>query len=98
VTNRPDGAGSPCRCHRNTSAAGAPRIQGDEVDLDDPAVDVVIMLCLVPNRWPVIRWFRRCYNTYPAPVEAHTLTTCTDCGVYAVSQTYLKDYNRRRRQ
>jgi hypothetical protein len=29
-----------------------------------------------------------------APAEAHTLTTCTRCGVYAASQTYLEDYNR----
>lgn len=47
--------------------------------------------------WRVIRWFRSCYNIYPAPAEAHTLTTCPRCGVYAVAQTHLEDYNRRRR-
>ena len=75
----------------------SPGSQGDEIDLDDPAVDAVLMLCLAPNRWPVIRWFPRCYDIYPAPAEAHTLTTCTRCGVYAASQTYLEDYNRRYR-
>lgn len=74
----------------------SPRIQGDEIDLDDPVVDGVLMICLAPSRWPIVRWFRSCHNIYP-PVEAHTLTTCTRCGVYAVSQTYLEDYNRRHR-
>jgi hypothetical protein len=76
----------------------SPRVQGDEIDLDDRAVGVVQMICLAPGRWPVIRWFRSCYNIYPAPAEAHTLTTCPRCGVYAVAQTYLEDYNRRRRE
>ncbi|MFF1818411.1 hypothetical protein ACFVWG_14010 [Kribbella sp. NPDC058245] len=72
----------------------SPRVLGDEIDLDDPTVDVVDMLCLAPHRLPVLRWFRSCHTIYPAPAEAHTLTTCPCCGVYAVAQTTLEAYNR----
>jgi hypothetical protein len=43
----------------------------------------------------VIGQFLSCRNIYPAPAEAHTLTICPRCGVYAVAQTYLDAYNRR---
>lgn len=73
----------------------SPRVQGDEIDLDDPSTDVVDMVCLTPHRLPVVRWFRR-RTVYRAPAEAHTLTTCPGCGVYAVGQTYLEAEERRR--
>lgn len=48
----------------------SPRIQGDEIDLNDPAADAVLMLCLAPHRWPVIRWFRRSHNICCTPCPA----------------------------
>ncbi len=62
----------------------------DEIELDDPAVDVVDMICLNPKRWPLIGQFLSCNTIYPAPAEAHTLTTFPRCGVYAFAQTYLE--------
>ncbi|GAA1662369.1 hypothetical protein GCM10009744_65230 [Kribbella alba] len=42
---------------------------------------------------PLIGQFFSCNTTYPAPAEAHTLTTGPHCGVYAFAQTYLEAYN-----
>lgn len=64
--------------------------------LDDLIVDVVQVTCPAPGHWPVLGQFLHCRNIYPAPAEAHTVTSCPRCGMYAAAQTYLETYNRRR--
>lgn len=47
----------------------SPRIQGDEIDLDDSSTDVVEMICLAAHRLPVLRCFRRCRTICRAPAQ-----------------------------
>ena len=76
------------RCDR--CKAFAPRVRGDEIDLDDPAVATVTMICQYHDPRPVI-WRRRSYGTiYTAPAEANTMTRCPRCTATNIGQMPYK--------
>ena len=53
------------------------RVVGDQVDPDDPDVETVTMTCTA--RFGCFQLWRRCENTFTAPVAA-TVVRCTACG------------------
>lgn len=65
-------------------------VVGEEVDIEDPDTETVLMVCHAPEPRPVLRHFMACNYVYRAPAGTMTMTQCPRCRTVFVGQTYPK--------
>jgi hypothetical protein len=63
-------------------------VVGEEVDINDPDIETVQMVCHWRDPRPILGRFRSCNYLYRAPAGTMTMTQCPRCRALYVGQTY----------